>query len=282
MATKKTAALAVPVKGKTLAKPGSLEEKYAKYAQMAAESVPPPTSNVMSFSQTGMKLGGTKVDGPVGLIVLDYIRENDMYDKKFDPDDRTPPCCYAFGRTEGEMRPHESAKGYPVLNAKGKPSGEYTKPESCSECPMNQWGSAASEELLGARAKEDSKGKACQNRWRLLALPADVDEDTVKTASWALLKLPVTSGKGWTDYVTNLARNSLHPLLTISDVDCVEDKRSQFKVTWAAREPISPVLIDGLEARREEAMAAIEQEYKQADEEPAAEAPAAKKGKGKF
>jgi hypothetical protein len=171
--------------------------------------------------------------------------------------------CYAFGRDEDEMQPHEAV--------------EEKESEECSSCPQNEWGSA-----------NEGRGKACKNRRRLAVIPAGTfnkagefeafDEDAAfSKASIAYLNLPVTSVNGYGAYIKQLSgalRRPPHAVFT--RIALVPDEKSQFKVVFelieAAPDAIIPILIQ----RNKETKELIEFPYAKVDDRQ--QAPA-KKGR---
>src|ERR1700761_5118895 len=129
-------------------------EKWAQQAAQYAEQEKLVGGTFISTRGGTLSIGEEVLPGnQMVVIVLDVVNENTFYDNKFDPDNRQPPLCYAFGRSADEMAPHESMQV----------DLEYFQPqaETCSVCPHNAWGSA-----------EKGRGKACQNRRRIALIPA--------------------------------------------------------------------------------------------------------------
>lgn len=158
-----------------------------------------------------LSFAGSPIPGnKMSVVILDHILENKFYLGEFDPDVPQGPACYAFGRSDKELAPHEKAS--------------QPQHETCAGCDKNEFGSA-----------EKGRGKACKNSRRLFCLPADAlkTAQTVADASGGYLSLPVTSVRGWAQYVNSVAE-VLHkpPLGVITEVAVVPDPKSQFKVTF--------------------------------------------------
>lgn len=107
-------------------------------------------------------------------IVVDYVSTNNYYKDKYDPNNIVPPICFAIGENPHTLVPSENS---PERQA-----------ESCSVCPLNQWGS-------------DGKGKACKNG-RLLAI---LSPDATQNTDPVFLRIPRTSLKNFDGYVSKLA-----------------------------------------------------------------------------
>lgn len=182
---KKTTAKAVPI---TSAKPAaktstavavkkpsgaivSIREQLAAQAAAMADRVA-PASGVM-IRTAGKKFSfpdGTKSDGPVDLVVIDFVARNEFYEGAFDKDNITPPACFAIGTNPLKLVPSSNS---PQQQA-----------DNCGECPMNAFGSKG-------------KGKACANTRYLAVLPPDATADT----PLALIKVSATATKGFDAFV---------------------------------------------------------------------------------
>jgi len=204
------------------------------------------------------------------VVVLDAIHENTYYDTKFDPDSVLPPKCFAFGRSEKEMEPHENVPD--PDDAEG--SFFELQAGQCSECPHSQWGSA-----------DTGRGKACSNRRRLAVIPAGrfvagkkrrdtemevfEDPDHFRKADIAFLKLPVTSTKNWSKYVHMLNKeHQAPPFAVLTHIYVEPDPKTQYKVHFDCIEVVEDEdILDILFARNEEAMDMIIQPYEEPSEE---------------
>jgi hypothetical protein len=160
--------------------------------------------------------GNTAPDNKMLVVIIDAIMENQLYEGKYDPNMPAGPVCYAFGRDEDEMAPHEKV--------------EEPVNDTCKGCPNNEWGSA-----------DTGKGKACKNVRRLAVITADMLDggaEAITEAEVAYMKLPVTSVKGWASYVNQLAATSKPPLAFVTEISVVPDTVSQFKVQFHVIEEI--------------------------------------------
>lgn len=175
----------------------------------------------------------------VCAIVAAWCLENVFYEGAFDADNRTPPTCFAFCKNpdeKDEMGPHEKVYEDDAFEAQS---------EACSDCPKNEWGSA-----------ETGRGKACSNRRRLAILPAGTytsagrnggyelelieDEEHFRTADAGFLKIPVMSGKGFDNYVKDVAEQFKRPLFAVyTRIYLTPDPKSQFKVNFELIEPVT-------------------------------------------
>jgi len=191
-------------------------------------------------------------DNQMAVVVLDSIIENVFYEGDYDPNNVTPPTCFAFGRDEPKLAPHKA------VVEKGQ-----AQHETCRGCPMNEWGSA-----------DKGRGKACSNRRRLALLSAGellpsgqlkgglYDLDHFETSPPALMKLPVTSVKGYANYVKQLAGALKKPPFAVATlIRVVPDQKSQFKVTFSPLEKLPDALVQAAMTRRKEVAPLLEQPY---------------------
>lgn len=192
-----------------------ISQQWAARAQQAQAEEPAQEGNWVSTAGGILAVGEEEMPGnQMYVVILDHYRENTYFDGRYDPNVKSPPKCYAFGRDAGgdDMGPHESMKSSLAWE------GGWFEPQhdTCKGCPMNEWGTA-----------DTGRGKACQNRRRLILLPAgyctpkrgsrdfDVELFTdpahFQTADEAQLKLPVTSTKEFSKYVTQLGAQYQRP-----------------------------------------------------------------------
>lgn len=227
------------------------DEAYAKLAQQQADE---EQSGGMFITTKGGVLSFQDEQMPgnqMCVVILDAVRENTFYTGKYDPEVQTPPKCYAFARGNEEMGPHESMAKHL----------DYFEPqaEDCSVCPHNEYGSA-----------DTGRGKACQNRRRLALIPAGFyskvakskdyhlelfdDPKHYQTADIAFLKIPTTSVKEWSKYVTQLSAQFHRPSFgVITRIYLENDAKTQFKVRFEMVEELSHDLAPAIFARNEEA-----------------------------
>ncbi len=226
MKTKSTTPnLPVRTTGKQL--PVRWDEEMARYAQRGTKMEASVAQGQFLSTRGGvLQYNGAPVAGnKLEVVVLDAIMENAYYEGKFDPDQPRAPVCFAFGREDDEMAPHEKS----------------VKPQhaQCKGCPRNDFGTAAG----------TGRGKACKNVRRLALITGDAAQDpkTVGDAEVAFLKLPVTSIKPWAAYVRGLDAGLNRPTWgVISELSVVPDPKSQFKVLFTQRGVLNPKQLAGV------------------------------------
>lgn len=194
-------------------------------------------------------------DNQVAVVIIDYILENVYYEGAFNPDVPQSPVCFAYGRDDKDMAPHDD-------------SPEKQNPV-CEGCPQNAWGTA-----------DRGRGKACRNSRRLAMIAIgnfekngdvttiyDEQDDEamaehIQKTTIALLKVPVTSVKGFSAYVKNLAGTFRRPPFgVLTRLYVTPDPKTQFRVNF---EPLSLMPDDAIPmivARRAEALNLLTQPY---------------------
>lgn len=205
-------------------------------------------SGILSYE--GVNIPGNRM----AVIILDSVMENVHFEGAYDKANPANPDCFAFGRNEKEMEPHES-----VEEPYSEMCGRAGQP-GC--CPNNEWDTAIRQDgSLG-------KGKACKNTRRLSMIPAgsfigDVfqqitDEGHFADAKAGYMKLPVTSVKGYAGYVAELFKAHQRPphgMITL--VTVVQDKDTQFRVEFEAIAKVPNELMETIMARHKKAKGEI-------------------------
>lgn len=90
-----------------------------------------------------------KVDGPVEVVLLDFINQNQFYKTSYSKGSNDEPDCWAQAWNIDDMAPDPELVKEPVA-------------KTCSECPMMEWGSGP------------NNSRACKNRRKVaFKLPGD-------------------------------------------------------------------------------------------------------------
>lgn len=182
-----------------------LEALYAADAAEAAAAAPvadgPPRINTKDMQFT---VGEATLPDPLEVIVVADAHLNVWYPEEYDPDNPSPPGCFALA----PALQHESGKEVPGTGEKAlKPHGTSPQPQGgpddggCATCPLNQFGSAPR-----------GKGKACANT-RILAVvmandPALRGDGDLR---YATLGLSPTGLAPWGKFVNGLAKVERRP-----------------------------------------------------------------------
>lgn len=268
--------------------------EMAKSAQKAAEAEQSSGGGKFFSMKAGtLKFDDVELPGnQIACVIVHGVYENVYYTAKYDPDNKTPPTCFAFWDPETgedpdqEMAPHEDVdkddEGYEVFERQS---------DLCSTCPHNEWGSA-----------EKGKGKACSNRRRLAVIPAGAykslgknkgfdltmfeDPEDFKKADLAYMKLPVMSVKNYSSYVREVNEQLNKPLWAVfTNIEVVPDDRSQYKLEFELIDEVPDELMDVIFKKHKDAIDEIAFPYRPPAEDEEDEKPvknsAAKKLAGK-
>ena len=199
-----------------------LAEAADEEAQLERPGLPAISlrSGMMSYLDTVVE--GNTMD----VVVLGASFERSLYTSAFDPDEVSPPDCWALSLTGNDMGPDK----------------DYGFGLSCDSCPNNQWGS-------DIRDGKPAKGKRCKERRRLVVAPASVvEKGSARDAELASLKIPVTSVKNWGTYINKLRSGLARPVWSVvTNLKLVPDQRTQFKLQFDFVSPINDTaLLDEL------------------------------------
>ena len=93
---------------------------------------------------------GINIGDEVQFIIVDFVSRNSFYPVAYNPNNPTPPDCYAIGRVINDMAPEDDS---PAVQS-----------DSCTSCPLNQFGSGS-----------NGQSKACKNERRVAVLYVDPD-----------------------------------------------------------------------------------------------------------
>lgn len=262
------------------------DEELAKQAEVAA-GMEANTGGGQFFSLKSGILSWQDAPLPnnqMAVVILDAVLENVFYEGKYDPDTPQGPVCFAFGREEKTLAPHQI-----VIDGDNQQCGASGL---CDGCEMNEWGSA-----------DTGRGKACRNTRRLALIPAGTfnqagkfelidDVEHFESTAIGFMKLPVTSVKGYASFVKQVAGALRRPPFGIvTKVKVVPDAKSQFKVVFEPIMNLPDELMGAIMKRHEEAESTIDFPYQPNEEEAApppkrgsraAQKPAAKRAARKY
>jgi len=258
-------------------------ERFAEYANEYVENEDRSGGRFISTRGGVLSFQDEQLPGnQMIVVILDSVRENTFFEGRFDPESMTGPKCYAFGRREDEMGPHESMQAHP----------DTFEPQNdtCAGCPQSEWGSS-----------DTGRGKACQQRRRLALIPAGMfekgqrrgewepmvfdDEAHYRLADMALMKLPVTSVKDYSKYVQSVSASERRPPFGVFTRIWLEpDAKTQYRVCFEMLDVVPDELAEVIMARHAQAREAIVTPYTpMEDDRPAGKGAGAVRGlrKGK-
>lgn len=240
----------------------------AEQAKQAA-AVERPSISKVSLKSGMISFGGSPVkDNRLDVIVLAATYRNTFYAGRYDANNIQNPNCFSLAESDDDMVP-DSVVEEPVNPI-------------CTGCPNREWGS----DLNGGR------GKACKETRRLVLLPASVLDDAdpikaIREGELAIMDLPVTSVKNYSQYVNVLAASIGLPIWAcVTEVSTKPDAKTQFKVLFTGIKAAanSDALLDALEAKKVDALriGLIGYESASTGDAPEAELVAPKKASKKF
>lgn len=148
-----------------------------------------PTGDKIKISNKQFKLPSGDVLDFLDVVLVDFVYFNTYYEGAYDPNNIVPPNCFSLSP--------EPKGACPSTNSPDKQC------EGCTGCWANEFGS-------------NGKGKACQNRVLIAVLPTDAKEDT----PFAILDISPTAVKGFSSYLTSVARMGKMPYEVVSHVEC--------------------------------------------------------------
>lgn len=246
------------------------DEELAKQAEAYAEQEA-NTGGGSFFSTKGgaLKFNDNRLpNDEVACVILDSVITNSYYEGEYDPDDPQSPSCYAFGRDEDEMTPHDESS--------------EKQAESCADCEYNKWGSGK------------GRAKRCKNGRRLALLPAGTfddrdrfkpytEEEAFSKGTIGFLNVPPTSINAFGTFVKQIAGTLKRPPHGIfTRVKLVPDG-SYFNISFEPLNPIPNALMGAVMKRHAEARDQNETITFPKPEEREKKKPAKKKkGKKKF
>jgi len=177
--TPTTASTAVAVRKPAATSLVSVKEQMAAQLAALGDRIAPATGSMIRATQDKKIVlpDGTKTDGEIQVVILDFVAAHNFYRDGFDKDNIVPPDCFAIGTNPKQM--------FPSGNVPDK------QHDNCQECPLNAWESGPK-----------GKGKACNNERLMAVLPVGAGPDV---PIW-LLKASKTAIKGFDSYVADVAR----------------------------------------------------------------------------
>ena len=195
-----------------LAMPADVMAALATEAKDAA-ALERPAIGRISLKSGAMSYAGAPVPGnKLEAVVLAASFRNVFYAGRYDANNIVSPNCFALSSTDEAMAPH----------------GNVSHPEhpTCAGCKNNEWGSDPN----------GGRGKACKQTRRLVLLPGhavDTGVEAVQTAEMAVLDLPVTSVRNYSQFVNALAASANVPTYAaVALISVVPDAKTQFKVLF--------------------------------------------------
>jgi hypothetical protein len=236
--------------------PTTWEGELAKHAVAAAQAER-PMLGFISLKAGVMTYEGQAIPGnKLNCIVVGSIQERTFYEERYDPNNTATPVCFAF---------HLGIDNVPWIPDNHSPKKQHAE---CVTCPRNAWGS----DLNGR------KGKACKEKRKLVVIP-----QSGNSKEMAIISVPVTSVRNWSNYVNGVAASAKRPPWgVVTEISVAPHATKQIEVKFSPVEVLPDDKLQEVFDKIPMAMAVLSQPY-EAQPEPAAEPEDAKpKKKAKY
>ena len=201
------------------------EKMNAVVAQSAAMEA--PTGGFLSFKGGRMSYDDTPIPGDkMEVIMIDFLLENTWYLEDYNALKPAVPTCYALGRDEATLAPHEECDD--PQNTQCGISGQ----EGC--CQYAEWGSD----------RKGGRGKDCKNTRRIAMIAADVlkaDDPiaAIKKAGVVMCKIPVTSIKIFSKTINQITKVLGVPqFAVVIELSVTPHPANQFQINWKIMDQI--------------------------------------------
>jgi len=207
----------------------NIQEELRKELDTLKDRVDPPSGFMVGTKGKIFTLpDGSSGDGPLAVVILDWVTANSYFEGIYNPKDIKPPACFAFGRE--------------VLTIKPSDNSPKKQGENCKGCKQNEWNSDP----------KGGAGKACKNTRRLLIVPAEGSDEN--TQPWVISVSP-TGLKHFDKYVSALSDITTHPIEVVTDISFDEseaypslrfkviDKHDDLNLMWQLKEKGQEILV---------------------------------------
>jgi hypothetical protein len=167
-----------------------IKAELKKQADVIATRIGKPGGDFIKVQQDKkFKLpDGSVSDGPLTVVIVDFVSGNFFYDRPYKDGEQVPPACFAIGTEPELLKPHETS---PDIQS-----------ETCKTCANNEFGSAG-------------KGKACTNT-RLLAVTAPTNDAEAPVYN---LKVSPTAIRAFDAYVKTIqAQFDAPPIAVVTEI----------------------------------------------------------------
>ncbi len=152
--------------------------------------------NFISTNNSEFTYRGTDMGTELSVIILAFAHDYTYYDRKYDPDNPTPPACFAVD----DVKPRDL-----VCHS----DSPVPQSDDCDSCELNQFGS------------DGGKGKVCRNHYRLAVIPSDSD---YSDAEIAYIRVAPSGYSKFSSYVRTLRNKHDIPVLgCVTNLSFMED-----------------------------------------------------------
>lgn len=183
--TKKS--LATVAGGTSLA---TIDQELNQEVAALKQQIGQPGGRAIKIKNTGfVSPEGMDLGNEIQIVILDFLSKNLFYDRPYDPQNPSPPACFAQGRAIADMAPDGDS---PAIQS-----------DKCAVCPLNAFGSG-----------NNGKSKACKNTRELAVLlidpenPESIDDPSAPIYT---LSVPPTGLRAFDGAVASIARSLAGP-----------------------------------------------------------------------
>lgn len=254
-----------------VALPTDVAAELAGYARAAAATERPSVSKLSLKGGVITYQGQQMPNNIVDMVLLAAAFRNTWYAQPYQEGVLVNPDCFAL------MPPDPEGLAPDMV-----PHPNVSKPvhPTCDGCPKNAWASDP---------RPGSRGKACKETRRLIAIPKDAiaSAESVKRAELAVIDVPVTSVQLYGNYVNTLNAVFKKPMwAVVTTLEVVRHPKFQFQLKFTPVQEIGDVgVIRAIQARLDDAMRIVLTPYDEntlQEENQKAEKAAAAKRPSKF
>lgn len=241
-----------------IAKVAELAPWELELAREAKDESAKETTGAPRISHKGGKLnidGRAVANNALQMAIVDYCSAKAYYEDEYDDSQAAVPVCYAFGRDEKTMAPHENSPN--------------KQAESCAKCPHAEFGSA-----------DRGRGKRCKDERRVLAFVGTNDPESLQKAEMRQLNVPPGSLKNWGKYLNAIKDvTATGNVRTVMTEVSTEPLKGAYALTFKATDKLAPDFIQAVLSRRQSAEAILFTPYPNISAE---EKPKKRKGSSKI
>lgn len=191
-----------------------IEEQQKRFAGRERQG----TGKTLSIRGKKFRFDGRDLGDEIDVIMLDYVFIKQYFEQDYDPDNLTPPDCFALADDEMELKPLEDSPDIQGDEETGM----------CDGCWANEFESAAR-----------GKGKACQDRRKIALISAELFEekdflDTITEESVGFLTMGGTSLANWKAHTKRLGKTlkvaPFQVVTTLTFDEAVDYEKLEFHV----------------------------------------------------
>jgi len=177
---------------KTKALTSVQEEMEKSLANVKTRIGSPSGNNIKTKGKKFTLPNGSVADGPIDVVILDWVSANLFWDQRFDPAKPAPPVCFAIGDDPRALVPSESSTN--------------KQADGCKDCTNNEFGSG------------EGNAKACKNTRTIAVLEADPETLDDPEATIYTISVSPSALKNFDGFVSALASKQYLPVQVVTEL----------------------------------------------------------------